>query len=52
MSDLPVCVYMGHMHAWCPRRSEEDAGCSGTGLVDDCEQLGTGPGFSANAFNL
>lgn len=30
MNVLPSCTYVNHMHAWCPKRPEEDTKSSGT----------------------
>lgn len=34
---LPSCVYVQHVCAWCPRRSEEGVGYPRPGLMDNCE---------------
>jgi hypothetical protein len=32
MSVLPACMFVHHMHVWCPMRSEEGAGVPGIGV--------------------
>lgn len=34
MSVSPSCMYMHHMHAWYPERSEEGFEFPGTGVMD------------------
>jgi hypothetical protein len=36
MCGLPACMYMYHVHAWSPQRSQEGMGSPGTGVTDSC----------------
>ena len=36
MSILLACLSVLFMHAWCPRRPEEDIGAPAAGTVDAC----------------
>ena len=49
MSVLPACMYVHHVHAWCPKRSEEDPGSPETGVTGSCKELGIKPRSSARA---
>lgn len=33
----PACLYVHHMHAWCPWMPEKGVGSPGTRVVDGCE---------------
>lgn len=37
VDDLPICMLVRHMRAWCPQRPEEDARSSVTAVADCCE---------------
>ena len=49
VSCLQVCVCVHRMHAWCPRKPEEDTIAPGTGAKDGyelpcgCWELNSGP---------
>lgn len=30
---LPACMYVNHVYAWCPQRSDEGVGSPGTGVT-------------------
>ena len=52
MSVLPECMCVHHLHASCPRKSEEGVRSPGTGLIDGYElscESGVEPGFSESA---
>jgi hypothetical protein len=40
MNVLPPCMYVHHMHAWCPQRPEEGIECPETGFIDDYVDAG------------
>lgn len=37
MDVLPAHMYVHHVHAWCPWRSEDEVGFPKTGVMNDCE---------------
>ena len=37
MSVLSQCIYVHHMHAWCPQKSEEGVRVPGTRVMSICE---------------
>lgn len=37
MNVLPLCLYVHYMLTWCPQRSEEGVGSSGTRVIDGFE---------------
>ena len=40
----PECPHWCHIHARCPRRTEESIGFSGAGVTEDCELSHADPG--------
>lgn len=43
MAVLAACIFMHHIHAWYPWRSEEGTGFPGTGVIDGVNHyVGTG----------
>jgi hypothetical protein len=37
MGDLPACIPVYHVHAWCPQRPEDCISSPGTEVIRGCE---------------